>query len=106
MVSVRVELTRRQWESIRDPGLTVPEASRWISSEDLEEAIAALTPAHAEALRLFFRGGLSFAEIARRLDIGVGTVGARIHRGRCKLREILRDRLPPAVREQVPARRW
>lgn len=101
MKQLRVSLTRRQWESIRDPGSTQLEPWRWIESEDLQTAIASLDPRFQEPLRLRWQERMSYAQIVDRLKIAPATVGARIFRGQRRLRQILYDRLPSAVRAEL-----
>lgn len=49
--------------------------------------LAALTDRHRDVLRLKFVDGLSYREIAERLDIGVGNVGFILHHAIRRLRE-------------------
>ncbi len=63
-----------------------------------DEAMAAirrLPAAYAEAVRLADVEGFSYREIAEVLDIPIGTVMSRLHRGRQTLRRILDDDLAP-----------
>jgi RNA polymerase sigma factor (sigma-70 family) len=101
-----VRLTQRQWASIPDPEPERIQTWRWVTSEQLREAIELLDPRFAEIIRLSYEEGLPWAEIARRLGIRVGTVGALTFRGRKRLRLILREQLPPAFRDATPTRRW
>lgn len=55
----------------------------------VREAIAALPPLQRESVILFEYEDLSLAEIALIVNADVGTVKARLHRGREKLRQLL-----------------
>lgn len=57
--------------------------------QQVEAAIAALTPAQQEALRLAYFEGLSQSEIAERLQEPLGTVKTRMRAGLQKLRAML-----------------
>jgi RNA polymerase sigma-70 factor, ECF subfamily len=59
----------------------------------VQEAVARLTPLQREALVLFEYEGLSLNEIASMVDTDVGTVKARLHRARERLRSALRPYL-------------
>jgi RNA polymerase sigma-70 factor (ECF subfamily) len=52
----------------------------------------ALPPEQRECLALFFWGGLSVRQIARRLRVPEGTVKTWMFRGRARLRALMRDR--------------
>jgi RNA polymerase sigma-70 factor (ECF subfamily) len=56
---------------------------------DVQAAITALPPEYRSAVVLSDVVGLSYQEIADELEIPVGTVRSRIHRGRARLRETL-----------------
>jgi RNA polymerase sigma-70 factor (ECF subfamily) len=58
-------------------------------------AIAGLPPAGQQTARLFYLDELDQSQIARRLDVPLGTVKRRLHDARAKLRELLRDQRPP-----------
>ncbi len=60
-------------------------------------ALDQLDPGIRDTLMLLAVGGLTYDEIARALDVPVGTVRSRIFRGRRRLRELLREDAP--VRE-------
>jgi DNA-directed RNA polymerase specialized sigma24 family protein len=100
MKDLTVRLSRRRWEAIRAPEPTSPEAWRWLEPEDVHAALPLLNKRLAQALRLSLEG-LSGDEISRRLNIPIRLAAALLFRGRRQLRPILRDRLPPDVREQV-----
>lgn len=55
----------------------------------VDEALASLPPTYRGALIMRHREGLSYEEIAEALDMPLGTVKARIHRGREKLQQTL-----------------
>lgn len=61
---------------------------------DVAAALEALPPDFRAAVVLCDMEGLSYDEVARALNIKLGTVRSRIHRGRSMLRESLADRAP------------
>ena len=61
---------------------------------DVESALAALPPDFRAAVVLCDIEGLSYEEIAATLDVKLGTVRSRIHRGRAQLRAALEHRRP------------
>jgi RNA polymerase sigma factor (sigma-70 family) len=73
--------------------------------EDVETALAALPPDFRAAVVLCDIEGLSYEEIADVLDLKLGTVRSRIHRGRSMLRKSLAHRAPALgrVRYSGPA---
>lgn len=64
---------------------------------DVAAALAALAPEFRAAVVLCDIEGLSYEEIASVLDIKIGTVRSRIHRGRTQLRAALAHRRPSDV---------
>jgi RNA polymerase sigma-70 factor (ECF subfamily) len=62
--------------------------------EDLERALASLPEAFRTAVILRDIEELSYQEIAQALDIPIGTVMSRIHRGRGLLRQALSGTAP------------
>ena len=64
---------------------------------DVQTALDSLAPGFRAAVVLCDIEGLTYEEIGRILDIPMGTVRSRIHRGRTQLREALAH-LDPAVR--------
>ena len=58
----------------------------------LQAALAAITPDQRHAIVMFDVEGYDYAEIAARMEISVGTVKSRIHRGRMALRTALSPR--------------
>jgi RNA polymerase sigma factor (sigma-70 family) len=65
--------------------------------DDVQRALDALAPDFRAAVVLCDIEGLSYEEIAATLDIKLGTVRSRIHRGRSQLRESLAHRAPERV---------
>ena len=86
-----------------DPG---PERT-WEHSHldyDVQAALDTLAPEFRAAVVLCDIEGLSYEEIAATLDIKLGTVRSRIHRGRAQLRQSLAHRRPtPASSPLSPA---
>ncbi len=72
---------------------------------DVQAALDALPPEFRAAVVLCDIEGLSYEEIADALDIKLGTVRSRIHRGRAQLRKALAHRRPgEAVANGSPPR--
>jgi len=61
---------------------------------DVQTALESLSPEFRAAVVLCDVEGLSYEEIAETLDIKLGTVRSRIHRGRAQLRAELEHRAP------------
>jgi RNA polymerase sigma factor (sigma-70 family) len=68
---------------------------------DVEKALAALPPDFRAAVVLCDIEGLTYEEIAAILDVKLGTVRSRIHRGRSMLRKALGHRAPAPGRVRV-----
>ncbi|NUP53586.1 MAG: RNA polymerase sigma factor SigE [Catenulispora sp.] len=68
---------------------------------DIEAALAALAPEFRAAVVLCDIEGLSYEEIAATLDVKLGTVRSRIHRGRSQLRAALEHRAPGGAGAQA-----
>jgi RNA polymerase sigma factor (sigma-70 family) len=70
-----------------------PDAERRVDAAatgpQLARALASIPPKDREALLLLAWGDLSYEEIARALEIPVGTVRSRISRARSRLRELI-----------------
>ena len=64
---------------------------------DVQAALDTLTPEFRAAVVLCDIEGLSYEEIAATLDVKLGTVRSRIHRGRAALRQALAHRRPDVV---------
>ncbi|EST39124.1 hypothetical protein N566_03720 [Streptomycetaceae bacterium MP113-05] len=67
---------------------------------DVQQALDVLAPEFRAAVVLCDIEGLSYEEIAATLDVKLGTVRSRIHRGRSHLRKALKHRSPAARSEQ------
>lgn len=67
---------------------------------DVAAALAALSPEFRACVVLCDVEGLTYEEVAAVLDVKLGTVRSRIHRGRAQLREALAHRQPTAGRER------
>ncbi|MGY4721391.1 RNA polymerase sigma factor SigE [Naumannella cuiyingiana] len=69
-------------------------------AHDVEAALAALAPEFRAAVVLCDIEGLSYEEVASVLDVKLGTVRSRIHRGRAQLRSALAHREPSGDRSR------
>lgn len=65
---------------------------------DIQRALDALPPQFRAAVVLCDVEGLTYEEVAETLDVKLGTVRSRIHRGRAMLRESLSHRAPSTAR--------
>ncbi len=106
--------TARRRQRIRFDGLADNSAERLVSDRptpaeqladagldhDVAAALASLTPEFRAAVVLCDIEGLTYEEIAGVLDIKIGTVRSRIHRGRAQLRTSLGHRRPSGLRER------
>jgi RNA polymerase sigma-70 factor (ECF subfamily) len=102
----------RRRQKIRFDGLAEGSAERLPSSwpnpsdqladadldHDVAAALSALPPEFRAAVVLCDIEGLSYEEISQVLDIKIGTVRSRIHRGRAQLRNALAHRRPTGER--------
>lgn len=68
---------------------------------DIQEALDSLKPQYRAAVVLCDIEGLSYEEIAEVLDVSMGTVRSRIHRGRAQLRTSLAHRSPRVAGDQA-----
>lgn len=88
------------WEEA-DTAILPPPQDGALDHRDLLAAVDDLPPDQRSVLLLVAVEGLSYAEVARVLDIPVGTVMSRLSRGRARLRDRLRDgpddAAPPAT---------
>jgi RNA polymerase sigma factor (sigma-70 family) len=89
-------------EAVERLSVSAPASDRELTDAmfdaDIEQALAALPEEFRAAVVLCDVEGLSYDEIAEALDIKLGTVRSRIHRGRKLLRVALAHRAPPAGR--------
>lgn len=79
---------------------------------DVQAALEGLSPEFRAAIVLCDLEGLSYEEVSEALDVKLGTVRSRIHRGRAMLREKLAHRNPaarptpsvglPKIRRSIP----
>ena len=76
-----------QWE----PEVEDEELMSATTRVTVEQALAVLEDADRQVLRLRYRDDLTQADVARRLGVPEGTVKARLHRARARLRTILED---------------
>ncbi|HET9871620.1 MAG TPA: RNA polymerase sigma factor SigE [Propionibacteriaceae bacterium] len=83
---------------------TWPSPSEALADADLDHdvaaALAALTPDFRAVVVLCDIEGMTYEEIASVLDVKIGTVRSRIHRGRAQLRAALAHRRPSGDRER------
>ena len=70
--------------------------------DEVQAALADLPPDFRAAVVLCDIEGLSYEEIAATLDVKIGTVRSRIHRGRAALRESLAHRRPTPASAPTP----
>ncbi len=81
-----------------------PSPSEQVADADLDHdvaaALAALPPEFRAAVVLCDIEGLSYDEISSVLDVKIGTVRSRIHRGRAQLRAALDHRRPTGPRSR------
>lgn len=97
---------RRRPELLHDPDVQLERAAqspaadeasrpdRFVDLEfdaEVESALQSLSATFSEVIGLVDVNGLTYAEAAEVLDIPVGTVMSRLHRGRKKIREHLRQ---------------
>lgn len=84
------------WEEADAAGIPAPQDGA-LDHRDLLAAVDDLPPDQRSVLLLVAVEGLSYAEVARALDIPVGTVMSRLSRGRARLRDRLQDHLNDVV---------
>ena len=94
--SVELEIWQAMHQELVNKGEQNSWALYWVmygdrSRCDIESALQSLSPAFAEVIDLVDVNGLTYAEAAEVLDVPVGTVMSRLHRGRKKIREHLRQ---------------
>jgi RNA polymerase sigma-70 factor (ECF subfamily) len=84
----RAEVQPEEFQDIADPG---PTAERQLVIRDdvrkLMECLGKLEPRKAEAVRMSYLQGLSYAELAERMDTPLNTVRTWLRRGLAALKE-------------------
>jgi RNA polymerase sigma-70 factor (ECF subfamily) len=88
------ESTERLHSREPNPAQTIDDRSL---DADVQDALNALAPEYRAAVVLCDIEGLTYEEIAATLDVKLGTVRSRIHRGRAQLRGALEHRRPAPV---------
>ena len=95
--------------SLREDGGIAAEASRSIPSvgpnalaslqlRELDRAVGSLPAGQRQVILLVGLEGMRYEEVAKILDIPVGTVRSRLSRGRHELRKMLEEGLPQPTR--------
>jgi RNA polymerase sigma-70 factor, ECF subfamily len=79
-----------RWDDAREAGL------EWATLEDVRAAIYRLPLVYREALVLAHVAGFSYRELARILEVPLGTVMSRLFRARRLVREALQETSPRA----------
>lgn len=82
----------RQWTAPRDSEDAIAHRQQ---TEVLHEALAALTPDERQAIEIAYFSGLTYGEVAERLNEPLGTIKTRIRSGLAKLREALASGVQP-----------
>jgi RNA polymerase sigma-70 factor (ECF subfamily) len=103
MSHIFIDRRRRRWREaplaqkalmdLAAPTEDAPLAWRWISNDDLRDAIAQLHPSQRDLLSLFLDGRRSYRDLSDQFGISAGTVGARLWRARQKLRSLLETKV-------------
>ncbi len=81
----------RSTESETATDSLLEKVSRSEQSQEVKAALAQLSDEQQQILRMAYYDGLSQSEIAKQLEIPLGTVKARARRGLLKLRQALTD---------------
>lgn len=89
----RFALQRRVYQQNHGSGATVADFATEVVGqadvEDVQRALEQLDERCRDVLILFAAFDLSYAQIAKALDLRIGTVRSRLSRGRAQLRELL-----------------
>ena len=64
--------------------------TRFEDAEQVHYGLSRISPAHREALTLFFLEDLSVGEIAEVVGVSAGTIKSRLHHAKRALRDVLR----------------
>lgn len=108
------DLARRRARRPRAEGADVDALADLAASEDLlaarelslelERALAQLDPVTRDAIVLHDVHGVPYADVGARLNLPIGTVKSRIHRGHARLAALLRDLSAPRLVAGAPER--
>jgi len=110
--NIHFDHRRKSWREVpiaaRDeelPSLEPVEPPVWrtISDGDLALALASLSPHYRYALLLHCIDGMTYAEVAKKLQIALSTVGTRLLRGRARLRALLESAAATPGRAMIRA---
>jgi len=82
----------------------VPPLPQHLTDEDVLAALRGIPDAHQDIILLCDVEGLTYKEIAEALQIPIGTVMSRLHRGRALLRQQLGSAQAVAGPERIAAR--
>jgi RNA polymerase sigma-70 factor (ECF subfamily) len=78
-------------EELPDLGEQLPEQLLANERRDVvKRALSRMTPEFREVIVLYYTGQLPYEEVATLLELPVGTVRSRLHRGRAELKELVR----------------
>ncbi len=87
---------KRRWREVEDVDgafssrvPVLPEQGARLDMQDLQAALAKLSPEQREALLLIAAQGLSYEETAQICGTNIGTIKSRINRARTRLSELL-----------------
>jgi RNA polymerase sigma-70 factor (ECF subfamily) len=76
-----------------------------LDAKTVIEALGAVEPTYRTAIELFYLSELSYKEIAKTLDIPIGTVMSRLSRGKEQLKAILAGAIVEDGRKIIPMNR-
>jgi len=92
----RAETVRVAHESVRvDMAAPVFDVERWIERATVRDAVSELADLYREPVTRFYFDGFSQREIADELGVPLGTLKARLHYARLKLKEVLSEEEEP-----------
>jgi len=92
---------RQEWLPLEDEALDAPVApaqERALEMRDLVSALGQLPPEYREVLLLVGVEELRYEEVAKVLDVPIGTVMSRLSRGRERLRRLMAGEATPVLR--------
>jgi RNA polymerase sigma-70 factor (ECF subfamily) len=82
------------------PSVGRPNALASLQLQELDRAVGSLPAGQRQVVLLIGLEGMRYEEVAKILDIPVGTVQSRLSRGRHELRKMLEEGLRPPPRRQ------